>query len=166
MRFGDGGPALFRQVRVGRGGREFEIVKLRTMVVDAEERLADIEHLNEAGHAFFKVREDPRVTRVGRFLRKWSIDELPQLWNVLVGNMSLVGPRPTSWNVDMYTLLQTERLSVRPGITGLWQVSARESQDFDERLLWDVKYVEKMSLWLDLRIIWRTVSQVVNRKGA
>lgn len=167
VRFGDGGPALFRQVRVGRGGREFEIVKLRTMVVDAEERLADIEHLNEAGHAFFKVREDPRVTRVGRFLRKWSIDELPQLWNVLRGDMSLVGPRPPLPNeVEKYEAWQLRRLRVRPGITGVWQTSGRSEVPFDEAVRLDLFYIENWSLGFDLFLLGKTVLAVLGRRGA
>lgn len=164
----DGMPILYAQERTGYGGRRFKMYKFRTMKAGAKS-VPPEKIVTPDGQVRYvwpeKNDSDPRITRVGRILRKTSLDEVPQLWNVLVGDMSLVGPRPTSWNVDMYTLLQTERLSVRPGITGLWQVSARETQNFDERLLWDVKYVEKMSLWLDIQILWRTVAQVVNRKG-
>jgi lipopolysaccharide/colanic/teichoic acid biosynthesis glycosyltransferase len=113
-----------------------------------------------------KESGDQRITRAGRILRKTSVDELPQLINVLLGHMSLVGPRPTTWDLDKYTMLQTERLTVRPGLTGLWQVCARETTNFDERLLWDIKYVARMSLWLDIQILIRTALQVFNRKGA
>lgn len=164
----DGRPIFYSQERTGYGGRRFKMYKFRSMKVGAASTPPEVIHTSDGKVRYVwpeKNDDDPRVTRVGRILRKTSLDEIPQLWNVLSGDMSLVGPRPTSWNLDKYTLLQTERLSVRPGITGLWQVSARETQNFDERLLWDVKYVEKMSLWLDIQIIWRTVSQVVGRKG-
>lgn len=165
----DGFPALYTQQRTGYGGRRFEMFKFRTMIVNAGTLPPKVIRTTNGEERYVwpdKDDDDPRITRVGRILRKTSLDEIPQLWNVLNGDMSLVGPRPTSWNVDKYTLLQTERLNVRPGITGLWQVSARESKDFDERLIWDVKYVEKMSLWLDVQIILRTVMQVFKRKGA
>ncbi|MCZ7545299.1 MAG: sugar transferase [Anaerolineae bacterium] len=164
----DGRPIFYMQARTGYGGRRFKMYKFRTMYMDAKSipprvvRTADGRVQYEWPE---KVEKDPRVTRVGRFLRKTSLDELPQLWNVFVGDMSVVGPRPTSWDLDKYTLHQTERLTVRPGITGLWQVCAREATNFDERLLWDMKYIEKMSLWLDMQIVWRTVAQVFAKRG-
>jgi lipopolysaccharide/colanic/teichoic acid biosynthesis glycosyltransferase len=164
----DRGPIFYYQQRTGYGGRRFKMIKFRTMVVNAPAIPPQVVRTDDGQERYIwpdKVENDPRITRVGRILRKTSLDEFPQFWNVLVGDMSWVGPRPTTWNVDMYTLLQTERLNARPGITGLWQVSARESKNFDERLLWDAKYVEKMSLWLDLQILWRTVAQVINRGG-
>ncbi len=167
------GPIFFRQYRTGIGGRRFVMYKFRTMVPDAEEKLKELAaqglaRLDENGKLAepLKLKRDPRVTRVGRILRKTSLDEIPQLFNVLRGDMSLVGPRPTSWNVDSYTLMQTERLSVRPGITGLWQVSSRGSSDFDNWLEWDMKYIEKMSLSLDLQILVRTVFKVFQGSGA
>ena len=164
----DGRPIFYAQERTGYGGRRFKMYKFRSMKMGAASVPPQTITTSDGQVRYVwpeKNDNDPRVTRVGRVLRKTSLDEIPQLWNVLSGDMSLVGPRPTSWNVDMYTLLQTERLSVRPGITGLWQVSARETQNFDERLLWDAKYVEKMSLWLDIQILWRTVAEVVQKKG-
>jgi lipopolysaccharide/colanic/teichoic acid biosynthesis glycosyltransferase len=143
----DRGPVLFRQARVGLGGREFGILKLRTMVVGAES--------TGAGHAV--NRGDPRITRVGRVLRRLSIDELPQVWNVLAGDMSLVGPRPTvRWQVDRYTERQRRRLDVLPGITGWAQVNGRAALPWDERIELDLWYVEHASLWLDLKILVRT----------
>jgi lipopolysaccharide/colanic/teichoic acid biosynthesis glycosyltransferase len=165
----DGWPVFYEQQRTGYGGRRFNMIKFRTMKVNAPPVQPNIIQTDDGQTRYVwpdKDDHDPRITRIGRFLRKTSLDEIPQIWNVLVGDMSLVGPRPTTWNVDMYTLLQTERLNVRPGITGLWQVSARETKNFDERLLWDVKYVEKMSLWLDILILWKTAAQIINRRGA
>lgn len=161
------GPILFRQQRVGRDGKSFDLLKLRTMVVDAEARLSEIQHLNEADGPLFKVRSDPRVTMVGRTLRSTSIDELPQLVNVLRGQMSLVGPRPalqrelSAWSPEMH-----ERLRVQPGITGMWQVSGRSDASFDEYRRLDLYYVDNWSLVIDLSILWRTVPAVVGRRGA
>lgn len=163
----DGGPILFRQERVGRNGRRFNILKFRTMVPDAEERLAEVEDLNEAGHAFFKVREDPRVTPVGRHLRKWSVDELPQLWNVLRGDMSMVGPRPPlPSEVDRYEEWHKRRLRVKPGITGVWQVSGRSHVHFDEAVRLDIFYIENWSLGLDLYLLAKTIPAVLGTRGA
>lgn len=161
------GPVLFRQHRVGRDGRVFEVLKLRTMHVDAEERLAELLHLNEADGPLFKLRDDPRVTRVGRVLRTTSIDELPQLWNVLRGEMSLVGPRPAlprevaAWSPELH-----QRLRVLPGITGAWQVSGRSDATFDEYARLDLSYVDNWSLLTDLSILVRTIPAVVLSKGA
>ena len=140
--------------------------KFRTMVKNAEELKAKYAHLNELSWPDFKITNDPRVTRVGGFLRKTSLDELPQLFNVLKGDMSLVGPRPTSFDVSTYSLWHTERLEVLPGITGLWQISGRSNLDFEERLRLDVEYIEKRSLALDIRILIGTVSAVFRREGA
>ncbi len=173
IRLSGPGPIFFRQQRTGRGGHRFTMYKFRTMVPNAEELLQDLAaqglaKLDESGKLAepLKLKRDPRVTRIGRILRKTSLDEMPQLWNVFKGDMSLVGPRPTSWNVDSYTLFQTERLSVRPGITGLWQVYSRGDTDFDNWLEWDMKYMEKMSLVLDLQILVRTVLKVFVGSGA
>jgi lipopolysaccharide/colanic/teichoic acid biosynthesis glycosyltransferase len=169
----DRGPVLFVQERTGVGGRRFKMYKFRSMVVNAEQLLIDLakqgqaklDHQNRLAEPL-KMDRDPRITKIGRFLRKTSLDELPQLFNVLRGDMSLVGPRPTSWGLDSYTLLQTERLSVRPGITGLWQVCSRGTTDFNLWLKWDIIYIDKMSLMFDLKILLQTVNQVVASKGA
>jgi exopolysaccharide biosynthesis polyprenyl glycosylphosphotransferase len=160
------GPALFRQTRVGLHGRTFDVLKFRTMVDGAEARLAELAERNEVrGHAF-KVTDDPRVTRVGRFLRRTSLDELPQLWNVLRGEMSLVGPRPPLLSeVAGYDVWHRRRLSMKPGMTGLWQVRARREQDFDRWVEMDLEYIDSWSLWLDLRIILRTIPAVLLREG-
>ncbi len=154
----DGHPILFRQTRVGLHGRPFSVVKFRTMVPDAEEMLDELEELNEIkGHAF-KLTNDPRMTRTGAFLRKTSIDELPQLWNVIRGEMSLVGPRPPlPREVAGYDLWHRRRLSMKPGITGLWQVAARGDDDFDRWVALDLAYIDRWSVWLDLKIMLRTI---------
>jgi lipopolysaccharide/colanic/teichoic acid biosynthesis glycosyltransferase len=152
---------------VGKDGREFVIVKFRTMHLDAEARLAEQRHLNEVGGALFKLRNDPRVTRVGRLLRKFSLDELPQLLNVLGGSMSLVGPRPPlPEEVAVYPDDARRRLAVRPGMTGLWQVSGRSDLSWDEAVRLDLQYVENRSLSLDLVIMLRTLSAVTRGAGA
>jgi exopolysaccharide biosynthesis polyprenyl glycosylphosphotransferase len=161
------GPVLFRQVRVGKDGREFVIFKFRTMHIDAEARLAELRHLNEVDGALFKLRNDPRVTRVGRLLRKFSLDELPQLLNVIAGSMSLVGPRPPlPEEVAVYPDDARRRLAVRPGMTGLWQVSGRSDLSWDEAVRLDLQYVENWSLSLDLVILLRTLSAVTRGAGA
>jgi exopolysaccharide biosynthesis polyprenyl glycosylphosphotransferase len=154
----DGGPALFRQTRVGLHGRTFGMLKFRSMVVDAEARLAELSAVNEIeGHAF-KVTDDPRITPVGRTLRRYSLDELPQLWNVLRGDMSLVGPRPPlPSEVSGYDMWHRRRLSMKPGITGLWQVRARHEPEFDRWVEDDLEYIDRWSLWLDLKIMLRTI---------
>ena len=153
-----GGPVFFHQRRVGLNGRPFEVWKFRSMTIDAEARLPAIRYGNEiVGHAF-KLSNDPRVTRVGRFLRRTSLDELPQLWNVLVGQMSLVGPRPPlPAEVRDYDLWHRRRLSMKPGITGLWQVRARRAPRFDQWVAADLEYIDRWSLWLDLKILFRTI---------
>jgi lipopolysaccharide/colanic/teichoic acid biosynthesis glycosyltransferase len=160
------GPVLFAQQRTGRGGRRFRMWKLRTMVANAEALKAQYAHLNRLSYPDFKIVDDPRITRVGRWLRKTSLDELPQLFNVLQGDMSLVGPRPTSFSADTYNLWHTARLEVKPGLTGLWQVSGRNELDFDERLRLDIEYVRNRSLGLDIRILLRTFGAVLSRRGA
>ena len=165
IRLDSPGPALFTQQRTGLHGRRFAMYKFRTMVVDAEERKAELAHLNELPWPDFKITDDPRVTRVGRFLRATSLDELPQLFNVLVGDMSLVGPRPTSFSANTYDLWHTTRLEVRPGLTGLWQVEARSQVNFDERLRLDIAYVRQMSPALDAQILLHTALSVVRRSG-
>jgi exopolysaccharide biosynthesis polyprenyl glycosylphosphotransferase len=158
IRLVDGGPVLFRQTRVGLHGRPFRVVKFRTMIPDAEARLDEIEELNEIkGHAF-KVSNDPRLTRTGRFLRASSLDELPQLWNVIKGEMSLVGPRPPlPREVAGYDLWHRRRLSMKPGITGLWQIQARREAEFDRWVELDLSYIDRWSIWLDLKIMVRTI---------
>jgi len=162
------GPVFYKQARVGHGGREFTMVKFRSMVADAERRLVDLLPRNEAaGGVLFKLRDDPRVTRVGRMLRKWSLDELPQLFNVLKGDMSLVGPRPAlPVEVAQYEDWHRDRLQVRPGITGLWQVGGRSELTFDDYVRLDLFYIENWSLIYDVYIIARTVPAVLFRKGA
>ena len=152
----DGRPVLFRQTRVGLHGRPFEVIKFRTMVRDAEDRYADL--AGRGDPRGFKVTGDPRITGLGHFLRRTSVDELPQLWNVLVGEMSLVGPRPAPpREVAAYNIWHRRRLSMKPGITGLWQVTARRSEDFDNRAQLDLTYIDRWSLWLDLKIMLRTI---------
>ncbi|RME90543.1 MAG: sugar transferase [Anaerolineae bacterium] len=153
-------------MRTGKGGRRFPMYKFRTMVPNAEELKAKYAHLNELQWPDFKITNDPRVTRVGRFLRKTSLDELPQLINILRGEMSLVGPRPTSFGPETYKLWHTERLDVLPGLTGLWQVCGRAQLEFDERLRLDIAYMERASLWLDINILCRTVLAVFEQRGA
>jgi len=136
------------------------------MVVNAAELKEELTHLNELTYPDFKLTDDPRITRVGRVLRRTSLDELPQLFNVLRGEMSLVGPRPTSFRASTYELWQTERLEVLPGITGLWQISGRSQIDFDERLRLDIRYLNQRSLGLDLVILFKTLPALINRRGA
>lgn len=161
------GPVLFRQVRVGRDSEPFSVLKVRTMVVDAEARLAELRELNEADGPLFKMANDPRITRVGRFLRATSLDELPQLWNVLRGDMSLVGPRPAlPHETEEWDALLTQRLRVKPGITGMWQVSGRSDTSFEDYTRLDLYYVDNWSLATDLAILAKTVPVVLLRKGA
>jgi exopolysaccharide biosynthesis polyprenyl glycosylphosphotransferase len=160
------GPVFFRQERLGLQGRAFQVIKFRTMCVDAERQLEDLRKLNEInGHAF-KIHNDPRITRVGRFLRRTSLDELPQLWNVLLGQMSLVGPRPPlPSEVAKYDFWHRRRLSMKPGMTGLWQVTRRRSPEFDEWVEQDLRYIDSWSLWLDFKIIARTVPVMLSGQG-
>ncbi|MEM6295289.1 MAG: sugar transferase [Myxococcota bacterium] len=161
------GPIFFKQVRAGRNGRKFTMYKFRSMVVDAEAKKAALMHLNEMGGPVFKIKRDPRITAIGRFIRKTSIDELPQFFNILVGDMSLVGPRPPlPSEVEDYEPWQRRRLSVKPGLTGLWQVSGRNQVDFEEWMQLDLEYIDSWSLWLDIKIIAKTVPTVLFHKGA
>jgi len=166
VRLDSPGPILFRQQRTGRHGIRFGMYKFRTMVANAEELKASLAHLNILPPPDFKIIDDPRITRVGHFLRKTSLDELPQVLNVLRGEMSLVGPRPTSFAPSTYRLWHAERLEVTPGITGLWQVYGRNESTFDERLRLDVEYIQRMSPLLDLQIMFWTVGSVLRRSGA
>jgi exopolysaccharide biosynthesis polyprenyl glycosylphosphotransferase len=167
IRRGSPGPALFRQVRVGKDGREFAIYKFRTMYLDAEARLSELRHMNEYDGVLFKIRNDPRVTRLGRWLRRLSLDELPQLLNVVRGEMSLVGPRPPlPEEVAGYPDDMHRRLAVKPGMTGLWQVSGRSDLTWDEAIRLDLRYVENWSLSLDLVILLRTLTAVCRTSGA
>jgi len=167
VRCTDPGPAFFRQTRVGRNGRVFTLYKFRTMVADAEHQKALLAALNEADGALFKIRRDPRVTRAGALLRRWSLDELPQLFNVLRGDMSLVGPRPAlPEETAHYGGHMRRRLAVKPGITGLWQVNGRSDLPWDEAVRLDVRYVENWSFALDLQILWKTGSAVLTGSGA
>jgi exopolysaccharide biosynthesis polyprenyl glycosylphosphotransferase len=161
------GPVLFRQIRIGVDGKPFEMLKFRSMVVDAEDRLGELEARNEGNGVLFKIRQDPRVTRIGAWLRRYSLDELPQLWNVVRGDMSLVGPRPPlPLEVIGYSDDATRRLRVKPGVTGLWQVSGRSDLSWEESLRLDLRYVDNWSFALDAAILWRTWRAVVSRNGA
>ncbi len=161
------GPVIFRQKRAGRGGRPFDFYKFRSMVIDAEARKAELLDQNETEGPIFKMERDPRITRMGRLLRKTSLDELPQLWNVLRGDMSLVGPRPPTFDeVEQYDSWQRRRLEVDGGITGLWQVSGRSTIKWPEFVRLDLRYIESRSLWNDLKILTRTLPAVLSGKGA
>ena len=162
----DPGPISFKQMRTGKGGHRFAMYKFRTMVTNAEALKQKYAHLNELTWPDFKITDDPRVTRMGRILRKTSLDELPQFINVIKGDMSLVGPRPTSFDVSTYSLWHTERLEVLPGITGLWQINGRSDVDFDQRLRLDIEYIEQQSLWLDMQILFRTFTAIFTQRGA
>lgn len=160
------GPAFYRSIRVGKRGRRFICYKFRTMVSNADELKEDIRHLNFRKGPTFKIADDPRVTRIGRFFRKYSLDELPQFWNVLVGDMSVVGPRPHPLDdVARYQISHMRRLSVKPGITGLWQVSARQDPSFETNMALDVQYIENWSFWLDVKIILKTVPAILRGLG-
>jgi len=163
----DRGPALFTQTRVGKNGRVFKIYKFRTMVVDAEKRRAELLESNDHDGILFKIRKDPRITGVGAHLRRWSIDELPQLMNVLLGDMSLVGPRPALPDeAAKYADHVRRRLVVKPGLTGLWQVSGRSDLSWEESVRLDLRYVENWSFALDVQILWKTFFALVRRSGA
>jgi exopolysaccharide biosynthesis polyprenyl glycosylphosphotransferase len=167
IKLDDNGPVLFRQTRIGKDGRPFTLYKFRTMVVGAEQRLAEVIALNEGEGLLFKIRKDPRITKIGEGLRRRSLDELPQLLNVLIGDMSLVGPRPAlPAEADAYGQHIRRRLAVKPGITGLWQVSGRSDLSWDEAIRLDVRYVENWSFVLDLQILWKTWSAVMHGSGA
>lgn len=162
----DGRPVFFIQDRTGRGGRRFRMIKFRTMVKNAAALKVELASMNCLSGPDFKIENDPRITRLGALLRKTSLDEIPQILNVLHGDMSLVGPRPTSFAADTYDLWHTERLEVLPGITGLWQVSGRSDVDFDDRVRLDIEYLEQRSFRFDLVILFRTVAALVQQRGA
>jgi exopolysaccharide biosynthesis polyprenyl glycosylphosphotransferase len=163
----DRGPIFFGQTRVGHFGAPFMCWKIRSMHRDADAQLGALLARNEAEGPIFKMRDDPRCTRVGRFMRRWSLDELPQFWNVLLGDMSLVGPRPaTPREVAQYEEWQLDRLQTLPGITGLWQVSGRSRLGFPEQVLLDISYIENWTIGLDVRILLRTLPAVLSGKGA
>jgi lipopolysaccharide/colanic/teichoic acid biosynthesis glycosyltransferase len=169
IKFQDRGPVLFWQTRVGRRGRCFGFPKFRSMVVNADDLIERLMHRNHHtnGSITFKDKADPRITRVGRFIRKYSLDELPQLWSVLVGNMSLVGPRPPlPREVDRYTPRDLRRLEVAPGLTCLWQVEGRGDLPFDQQVDLDLRYIDNQSLWLDMVLLLRTPLAVLRGKGA
>ncbi len=160
------GPAIFRQKRTGRKGQVFDFYKFRTMVANAAKLRDGLRHLNERHGPFFKIAKDPRVTRLGGFLRKYSLDELPQLWNVLKGDMSLVGPRPHPLDdYQQYDLEHLRRLDVKPGLTGLWQVTARQDRSFERNMALDLEYIENWNLWLDTRILVTTIREVLEGRG-
>lgn len=163
----DRGPAFFRQTRVGRYGTSFEMYKFRSMVTDADKHKDRLLAQNESDGVTFKMRRDPRITRVGRVIRKLSIDELPQLWNVLKGDMSLVGPRPpVQREVDQYDLDDRVRLDVKPGVTCLWQIGGRSELSFRQQVELDRRYIESQSFWLDIKILLKTVPAVLSGRGA
>lgn len=156
------GPVFYSQIRLGKHQRPFKMYKFRSMVVDADKKLADLLKYNEVDGAMFKMKEDPRVTRIGHFIRKYSIDELPQLINVFKGDMTLVGPRPPlEREVASYSEYAKQRLFVKPGCTGLWQVSGRNSVGFDEMVELDLQYIEKSGFWFDLKIMFMTVKIMI-----
>jgi lipopolysaccharide/colanic/teichoic acid biosynthesis glycosyltransferase len=158
-------PILFRQERTGLGGRRFRLLKFRTMVRDAEALKDALRAQSSVAWPDFRLERDPRVTRIGRFLRKTSLDELPQLINVLKGDMTLVGPRPTSFEASTYHLWQTGRLDFRPGLTGPWQVHGRDNMDFDERCRLEIRFFRRPSIWRELRLLVATVGVVLRRTG-
>jgi len=161
------GPILFRQHRIGEGGSAFDMYKFRSMYDDAHHRLTDLQESNEADGPLFKMKNDPRVTRIGKFLRRYSLDEFPQFLNVLRGEMSVVGPRPPlPSEVEQYTVNHARRLEVKPGVTGLWQVSGRSNLTFDEMIRLDVFYIENWSLKYDLVLVARTLWVVLSGHGA
>jgi exopolysaccharide biosynthesis polyprenyl glycosylphosphotransferase len=160
------GPVFYSAWRVGRKGRKFRCFKFRTMVVDADQKKADLRHMNQREGATFKIANDPRITGVGGLLRRYSIDELPQIFNVLRGDMSMVGPRPHPVDdVEQYELTDLRRLDVLPGITGLWQVSARHDPSFAKNVMLDLEYIQNWTIWMDLKIILKTIPEVLGGSG-
>lgn len=168
IKFTSKGPVFFRQKRCGLNGRVFTFIKFRTMVKGAEEKLDDLLVHNEMKGPAFKMKKDPRVTPVGRFLRRYSLDELPQLWNIFIGQMSFVGPRPPlPKEVNKYDNWQRRRLSMKPGLTCLWQIGGRNKiSDFNEWMRLDLKYIDAWSLWLDFKIFIKTIPVVLLARGA
>ena len=163
----DGGPAFYSQERIGKNEKPFKMWKFRSMVVDADKMLDKLEDQNEIDGAMFKIKDDPRITKIGHVIRKYSLDELPQLWNVLIGDMSLVGPRPPlPSEVEEYTDYDKQRLTVMPGCTGLWQVTKRNEADFDEMVWLDIVYINHSGLVEDLKLIIKTVLVMVHPNGA
>jgi len=160
------GPIIYSQLRTGRGGTLFKMYKFRTMVPNADELKQKYAHLNELQWPDFKIKNDPRITKVGKILRKTSLDELPQIFNILAGNMSLVGPRPTSFGPERYNIWHTERFDVLPGVTGLWQIIGRGEVDFDDKLRLDILYVKKRCLKLDILLLFKTIPVILKGKGA
>ena len=167
IRSEDGGPAFYSQERIGKNEKPFKMWKFRSMVVDADKMLDKLEDQNEIDGAMFKIKDDPRVTRIGHVIRKYSLDELPQLWNVLIGDMSLVGPRPPlPSEVEEYTSYDKQRLTVMPGCTGLWQVTRRSEADFDEMVWLDIVYINHSGAWEDLKLIVKTLLVMIHPNGA
>lgn len=165
IRIDSPGPIVFAQERTGQHGRRFRMFKFRTMVQNAEDLKAQLQHLNVLKPPDFKIPGDPRITRVGRFLRATSLDELPQLWNVVRGDMSIVGPRPTSFDASTYDLWQTRRLEVRPGLTGPWQIGGRHETSLDERVRLDEDCIRNRSVRHDLRLVLLTVPSLIRKEG-
>ena len=167
IRSEDGGPAFYSQERIGKNEKPFKMWKFRSMVVDADKMLDKLEDQNEIDGAMFKIKDDPRVTKIGHVIRKYSLDELPQLWNVLIGDMSLVGPRPPlPSEVEEYTDYDKQRLTVMPGCTGLWQVTRRSEADFDEMVWLDIVYINHSGAWEDLKLMIKTVLVMIHPNGA
>lgn len=163
----DGGSAFYSQTRIGKNGKPFKMWKFRSMIVNADKMVKQLEEQNEIDGAMFKIKDDPRVTKIGHVIRKYSLDELPQLWNVLKGDMSLVGPRPPlPMEVTDYTDYDKLRLTVTPGCTGLWQVTKRNDADFDEMVELDLEYINNSSLWFDFKILLKTVGVVIHPNSA
>ncbi|MCC6152320.1 MAG: sugar transferase [Candidatus Hydrogenedentes bacterium] len=161
------GPVFFKQKRGGMGGKTFYLYKFRSMTTDAEARKADLMKYNERSGVAFKMTNDPRVTKLGKFIRKTSLDELPQLFNIFLGDMSIVGPRPLPVNEEgSYSVWHWRRLDVKPGLTCIWQVTARHDRDFDRWVRLDLEYIEKLSIWLDVSLIVRTIPAVLLQRGA
>ncbi len=159
-------PVIYSQLRTGRGGKFFKMYKFRTMVPNAEELEKQLAHLNELTWPDFKIKDDPRITKAGKILRRTSLDELPQIFNIIIGNMSIIGPRPTNFGPDRYDIWQTERFDVLPGVTGLWQVLGRGNTQFDDKLRLDIIYVKKRSIKLDMHILLRTIPVVLTGQGS
>jgi len=167
VKFTSKGPVFFSQKRVGKNGELFDMYKFRSMVVNAEELKEKLAHQNEMSGPMFKMKDDPRVTKVGKFIRKTSLDELPQLWNVLKGDMSLVGPRPSlPKEVAQFEKWMYKRLCVKPGLTCFWQVSGRNNIDFEDWMKLDIKYVDERNLWIDIKLIFKTVLMLFGDKNA
>ena len=167
IRHEDGGPAFYSQERIGKNGKPFKMYKFRSMVVNADKLLDQLEDQNEVEGAMFKMKDDPRITKIGHTIRKYSLDELPQLWNVLIGDMSLVGPRPPlPSEVEEYTDYDKQRLMVMPGCTGLWQVTRRSEADFDEMVWLDIIYINNSGLFEDFKLIVKTLGVVIHPNGA